>query len=186
MTDFSTTSPRYTRVAIWLHWLIALAIIGNLFGGFFHDAFGAAKGQVMAVHKATGILILVLSVIRVLWRLTHRAPPLPASTPAWQRSVSGVTHFALYAMMLAMPLSGWAMASASDRPLTFYGLFDLPRLAVAKGSALAGAAHEAHEIGGIIMALLVVMHIAAALQHHFVLRDGLLARMGMGRSDASA
>ena len=186
MTDFSTTSPRYTRVAIWLHWLIALAIIGNLLGGFLHDGFGAAKGQVMAIHKATGILILLLTLVRIAWRLTHRAPPLPASTPGWQRSLAHVTHIALYALMLLVPMSGWAMASGSDKPISFYGLFDWPKLAVTKSSAAAGAAHEAHEIGGIILAVLVVMHIAAALQHQFLLRDRLLARMGIGRADAAA
>ena len=104
---------RYTQVAILLHWTIAALILFNLFTGFFHHNF--PRG-VMAIHMSSGITVLVLSVVRIFWRLTHKPPPYPVDMPHWERGLAHVVHFSLYAAMLLLPFSGWAMISASPPP----------------------------------------------------------------------
>ena len=169
-------NERYSGVAIAFHWTIALLVIVNLIVGVGHDAVPALRAW-MPGHKAIGITVLALTVLRVAWRLLHRPPPLPAFTPAWERGVAHATHWALYALLLLMPLSGWAMVSGPEgrRPLSWFGIADLPYLPV--GSTGASAGHEVHEILGWTMLALVVLHIAAALRHHLILRDSILLRM---------
>ena len=163
---------RYSGVAMWFHWTIAALVIVNLVIGVFHDAIGG-----LDIHKAIGITVLVLTAGRVAWRLGHRPPPLPAHTPAWEKGAAHATHWTLYLLMIAMPVTGWLMVSgsASRRPLTWFGLFDIPYLPV--GEAAGGVGHEAHELLGWLMLALVVLHVAAALRHRLILRDGILARM---------
>ena len=165
---------RYSTVARALHWSIGLLIILNLAGGVLHDAIG---DWIMPLHKSTGILILALVVVRVLWRLTHRAPAWPAAMSGWERLVASLTHVVLYGMMVLIPLSGWIMSSAGRWPIDFYGLFPIPKFNVHKGDMLAGLSHEGHEILGYAMIALLVLHVAAALRHQFVLKDGMMARM---------
>jgi cytochrome b561 len=167
---------RYSGVVIAFHWIIALLVIVNLAVGLLHDAVPALRSW-MPGHKAIGVTILFLTAGRLAWRLAHRAPPLPASTPAWEKGLAHATHWTLYALLVLMPLSGWAMVSGTDkrRPLDWFGLFDIPYLPVS--TAIGGAAHEAHELLGWLMLGLVVLHVAAALRHHLILRDGVLARM---------
>jgi cytochrome b561 len=172
-------TDRYSSVAIAFHWTIAAAIIFNLVLGLFHDGL-PRDWQVMPVHKALGITILVLSVGRLAWRLAHRPPLLATNTAPWERTVALAAHWILYALMIIMPLTGWAMSSVgrnggAPRPLTWFWLFDIPYLPVTPG--VAGISHESHEILGYLMAALVVLHIAAALRHHLILRDSTLARM---------
>ncbi len=101
---------RYTNVAIILHWSIALLILFNLITGFFHQSI--PRG-VWAFHVSSGITVLILSVLRIVWRLTHRPPPYPSDMPGWERGLAHVVHFGLYAAMLLLPFSGWAMISAN-------------------------------------------------------------------------
>jgi cytochrome b561 len=172
-------TDRYTRVAIGLHWTIATLILVNLAIGLFADAL---KGvPLMPVHKAIGLTVLALSVVRLGWRLTHPAPPLPATVPGWQRATAHVTHFLLYALMILLPLSGWWMVSASAqrRPLDWFGLFPLPYLPVQAGG---GIAHDAHGLLGWTMLALVILHIGGALKHHWIDRDSVLARMAPVRA----
>ena len=164
----------YTRVARWLHWGIGLLIIGNLIGGLAHDV---APQIIMPLHKSTGLLILVLSLARLGWRLTHRPPAFPAAMPGWEKLVGSITHWIFYALMVLIPLSGWIMSSAGDRPLDFYGLFPVMKFDVVKESALWDVAHEGHELLAFAMIGLLLLHIGAALRHHIVLKDGVLARM---------
>ncbi len=171
-----TTGLRYTKVAIWLHWLIGFAVIANiclamLTEGLPREAHRAAMG----VHKALGITILALTLVRIAWGLVHKAPPLPASIPAWQRSLSRIVHFLFYALLVLLPLSGWVWMSAADRPIDFFGWFTLPSL-VSPDKALAEVLHERHELLGLTMLALVAVHLAAALRHQFA-RSGVLARM---------
>ena len=91
-------SARYSRVAMWFHWTVAVLVIVNLTIGLLHDAIGG-----MALHKPIGLTVLALTAGRVAWRLLHRPPPLPAHTPGWERGLAHVTHWALYALMIAMP-----------------------------------------------------------------------------------
>lgn len=166
-------SAHYTGVAIALHWIIAVLVLFNLATGLGDDA---VPGVLRGMHKPVGITILVLSLIRLGWRFTHPAPPLPAALPAWQKTAARTVYFLLYVFMIAMPLSGWAMVSGPKRrPLDWFGLFDIPYLPVSPEVASLG--HEAHELLGWGFLALVIVHISAALWHQFGLRDNLLARM---------
>lgn len=164
----------YTRVARWLHWTIGVLIIGNLIGGLAHDV---APQIIMPLHKSTGLLILALSLARLGWRLTHRPPAFPAAMAGWERTLASVTHFIFYALMILIPLTGWITASAGSRPLDFYGLFPVMKFAVQKGSALAEISGEGHELLAFAMIGLLLLHVGAALRHHIVMKDGVLARM---------
>lgn len=169
---------RYSAVARLLHWLIALFIIANLVSGFIHDDLDKAiRGKVMGVHMSLGITILFLSVLRLAWRLGHKPPPLPAVMTRAQVGLAHAVHWGFYALIVLAPLSGWIMVSQGTRPLSWFGLVDLPKFAVEKGDMLAQASGEGHEIMALLMATLLVVHIAAALWHQFIVRDNLMARM---------
>ena len=165
-------TARYSRVAMWFHWTIAVLVIVNLVIGLLHDAIGG-----MGLHKPIGLTILALTAGRIAWRLLHRPPPLPAHTPAWERAAAHATHWVLYLLMIAMPVTGWVMVSGAEvrRPLTLFGLFDIPYLPVGRDAASLG--HDAHALLGWLMLALVVLHVAAALRHWLVLRDGVFGRM---------
>ena len=168
---------RYTRVAIWLHWTIGALIIVNLVLGIGHDAM---KGfPAIPIHKSIGLTVLALSLVRLAWRLGHPAPPLPADVPRWQALSAHALHWGFYLLMLALPLSGWAMSSGGAKryPLDWFGLFPVPYLPIPQGSPIGGVAHEAHEILGYVWIALLVLHVAAALKHHFVDRDTVLLRI---------
>ena len=173
----TTAGPRYTKVAIWLHWAIGLAVITNialamLTEGLPRDIHHAA----MDVHKALGMTILALTLLRLLWRLGHRAPPLPAGTPAWEKWTSRVVHLLFYALLILLPLSGWVWMSAREKPIDFFGLFTIPSI-VAPDKALSDVMHERHEVMGLTMLGLVVIHLLAAVKHQFVDRNRQLSRM---------
>lgn len=169
-------SIRYNGIARIFHAVIAIMVIFNLLSGIGGDAIEDVWNP-FPIHKATGIIILLLSLGRIGWHLSWKMPAWPATMGNLQRLVAKVTHLAFYALMLIVPLTGWIMSSAGKYPISIYGLFEWPKLAVAKGSALAEIAHEGHELLGFLMAGLVVLHVAAALHHHFVMKDNILRRM---------
>lgn len=177
-TSASDIAPlRYTRVAIWLHWLIATAVTTNIALAMLSEGLPrATRTAAMNIHKPLGLVVLALSILLILWRIGHRAPPPPARTPAWQRPVSRIVHFLFYALLILLPLSGWIWFSAADRPIDFFGLFTVPALTGAD-EALADAMHDRHETLGLAMLALVVLHVAAAFKHQFVDRTGLIGRM---------
>lgn len=164
---------RYSRGAIAFHWAIAALVLANIAIGILNDSL---PREWMTLHKSFGVTVLVLSIGRIAWRLTHR-PPAPVDGPAWERVTAAAVHWAFYALILILPLTGWIFSSNPERlrPLSWFGLITLPVLPVTSG--FASAAKEAHELLGWAMAALVVLHIAAALRHHFMLRDRVLARM---------
>lgn len=172
------TADRYTLVQKVLHWIIALAVIGALGVGASLDwlASGALKNQLYALHKATGMLILGLMILRVGARLVFGAPPLPADVPGWQRTAAAASHFLLYALILAMPVVGWAATSAFPAPLPFFGLFEVPPL-IGADRDLSKQLFVIHEWMGKAIFALVLIHIGAALQHALVKKDGVLRRM---------
>lgn len=174
--------PRYTGVAIGLHWLLALMILGSLgVGTYMVDLpFSPTQLKLYNWHKWAGVTILVLSAVRLLWRLTHRPPPDPPM-PAWQRRAAHATHWALYALFFAVPLVGWAYSSAAGFPIVWFGVLPLPDF-VPVDKALAEAIKPWHGRLAMALAALVALHVAAALKHHFVDRDGLLHRMRPGRA----
>jgi cytochrome b561 len=172
---------RYSRGAIAFHWGIAALVLFNLIVGLFHDAMPRAWGA-MAIHKSVGMAVLLLTLGRIGWRLAHKPPHLPELLPAWEKAVAHTVHFILYALLLLLPITGWLLSSNPEkpRPIDWFGLFQIPVLPATPD--IAHGAHEAHELLGYLMAALVVIHIAAALRHHFVLRDKVLARMLPGHN----
>lgn len=135
-------------------------------------------------HKWAGITVLTLSTLRLLWRLTHRPPPLPQAVtlamPGWQMQVYQATHVLMYALFFAVPLIGWSYSSAAGFPIVVFGVLPLPDF-VAPDKALAELIKPWHAIAAFTLAGLVVLHVAAALKHHWIDKDGLLTRMLPGR-----
>jgi cytochrome b561 len=180
------STPRYSTVAIALHWVLGIALAAMFgFGLYMTDLpFSPQRLKLYNWHKWAGVTILALSALRLLWRLTHRPPALPGSViqkmPAWQLLVHSATHLGLYALFFAVPLIGWAYSSAAGFPVVLFGLLPLPDF-VAPDKDLAALIKPWHEISAFAMAGLVLLHVAAALKHHFVDRDGLVSRMLPGR-----
>ncbi|WP_052071678.1 cytochrome b [Sphingopyxis sp. MWB1] len=175
--DTAAPMPRYTKVAIWLHWIIGLAVLTNIGIAMLTEGLPReTRGALMDIHKPLGITVLALTILLILWRIGHRAPPPPAAMPGWQRPISKMVHFLFYVLLILLPLSGWIWFSAAGYPIDFFGLFEVPAL-VAPDKALADAMHERHEFLGLSMLALAALHILAALKHQLVDRTGILARM---------
>jgi cytochrome b561 len=183
------SSTRYSTIAIALHWIIAIAILSVVFLGWWmedlrHQAIAGdvSFDFVQAVfnwHKTIGISILVLSIARLAWRLTHPAPPLPETMKPWEKTVAKATHIAFYVMMIGLPLGGWATASSTNFPSKLFNIdaWLLPSLPVPKTEEFYEMISNAHAMGGWIIFLTVVLHVGAALMHHFIKRDDVLTRM---------
>ncbi len=167
---------RYNQIARALDWIIAALVILNLITGLLGETLEELHVPTPS-HLATGICILLLSLVRLGWRLTWRAPAYRPALSPWMRTVSRITHRAFYVLMIAMPLTGWMFVSASKYPISMYGLFLWPKLPLTKAMPIVGAATEAHEIMGYGFAALAALHIGAALYHHVVLKDQTLRRM---------
>ena len=180
---------RYTLVAMGLHWAIAIAVLAMLATGFWMvDAIKIPATQATAFHtyqfhKSLGLTILLLTLARLGWRLWHPPPPLPMKTGPWSRRVAHSAHGLFYVLMIAMPLTGWAMVSASPLglPTIVFGWFEWPHIiwleTAADKATLEAQLKQLHATAGLIMVGLIVLHVAAALKHQFVDRDGLIARM---------
>ena len=173
-------ADRYTRTAVALHWLLALGLFTAFSVGVYMSdlPFSPQRLKLFSYHKWAGITILALSALRLAWRLTHR-PPADVPMPAWQRTASHATHIALYALFFAIPLVGWAYSSAAGFPVVLYGIWPLPDF-VSPDKELARLIKPWHAYLAFTLAGLVALHVAAALKHQFVDRDGLLARMRPG------
>ena len=177
-----TTFPsqtRYSRGAIILHWATATLVLSTIpLGWFGASSESAAAQSATNAHKTIGIMILAFTLVRVAWRLTHKGPALPLTMARSLRWIAKISHTLFYVLLLVMPLSGWWMSSAvPDRHSFGFGFFDIPFLPVPRGWASAGPAHFIHTSLAWLMMGLVAMHIAAALKHHFIDRDDILARM---------
>ena len=179
-----TSNLRYTTPAIVLHWLVALLIfVGFPLGVYMHELpLSPTKLQLYSYHKWIGITVLLLAGLRVAWRLTHRPPPLPDSVVRWQRQASAVVHGLLYVLILAIPLSGWLMSSAKGFPVVWFGVLPLPDL-VGKDKALGELLAGVHQALNFTLLGLVILHVAAALKHHFIERQPFLQRMGWGKQE---
>ena len=172
---------RYSLPAIALHWLLALLILGSLGIGFYMTGLSMSPTRLKLYnwHKWAGVTILALSAARLLWRLTHQ-PPADPPMPAWQAQAAHAAHWALYVLFFAVPLVGWAYSSAAGFPIVWFGVLPLPDF-VSPDKALAEAIKPWHGRLAYLLAFVVLLHVAAALKHHFVDRDGLLLRMLPGR-----
>ena len=178
---FKSPGQRYTGVAIAFHWLLALMIIGSFGVGWYMSDLPMSPTRLKLInwHKWAGVTILALSALRLLWRLTHR-PPADLPAPRWQLRVAHLTHGALYALFFLVPLAGWAYSSAAGFPIVWFGVLPLPDF-VSPDKPLADLMKERHAVLAWALGVLVVLHIAAALKHHVIDKDGLLDRMRPGR-----
>lgn len=168
---------RYTGVAISLHWTIAaLLIVSFTLGWIMTDLeISPFRLRMFNWHKWVGITILLLVIIRLLWRLTHR-PPVMLPMPVWQRVAAKSIHAVLYILLLLQPLSGWVYSNAAGYPVVYLGLVPLPNL-VTKNKEVADVLMERHEFLGWCLLIAACLHIAAALKHHFIDGDATLKRM---------
>lgn len=187
----TSQQQRYTAVAIALHWAIALLIIGLLAVGWIMDDFiaggpGSPKTAIIQLHKSFGITVLLLTIARILWRVMNPPPPEPAM-PAAQKLLANGVHILLYVLMLAMPLTGWIMASAEiDKHETlFFGTVPvyvpgIPGLPAETREPLAETFEFLHHNLAWVIVGLLALHVAGAVKHQFVDKDGLMARIAPG------
>ncbi|MDE2436377.1 MAG: cytochrome b [Sphingomonadales bacterium] len=183
MDTVAASAARYSRGAVILHWLIALLIVLNFAAAWVSEDMPKEQAaQVMANHKAIGITILLLTVIRIVWRLVHRPPPLASTLAPWEAALSKITHGLFYLLMLAMPLSGWLMHSAysGGAPVSLFGIVNWPGAPLAQNKALAHSFGDGHGAMATIMLVLLAIHVAGALKHRIIDKDrNALLRMSL-------
>jgi cytochrome b561 len=180
------TSSRYGAIAASLHWLIVAAILAEYF------LAEASEGQqdgppgvttAAGIHNSLGIAILALMVLRILWRFVELPPATPLQMKPHEIALARTVHIAFYCLLFAIPLSGWALATVDQQPLSFFGLFDIPQLRIGAQLPLLGGTlskdqlEDAHEILFNVLVGLALLHVAAALKHHFFDHDGVLRSM---------
>lgn len=172
-----SSDSRWGSIAQWLHWLMALAIIGNgILGLIMVDmSRGMTKLNIFAIHKSIGLTVLALLILRVCWRMLDRKPR-DEPMPRLQSIAAHATHGVLYLFMLAIPLSGWIYNSAHGYPLQWFKWFNLPAL-MEKNETISEIAGETHEILFWVLVAVLVAHVGAALVHHVFERDNTLLRM---------
>lgn len=172
----------YHPIAIGLHWLMALLMVGLLIMGLIMKdlPLSPEKLQLYSWHKWAGVSVFVLVWLRLLWRLAHPAPAWPADMPKWQRVLAHTGHALLYVLMVVIPLSGWLMSSAKGVSTVWFGLWPIPDL-IGKDKALGDTLAVVHGgLNNLLMAVLLA-HVGAALKHHFIDRDDVLRRMWPGQ-----
>jgi cytochrome b561 len=169
-------TSRYTLTAQALHWLTVLLILMILPVGWVMMSLptGPQQTWMLVLHRSLGVTIFAVVVVRLAWRSTHPAPPSPSGAPRVTELISQVTHWLLYALLLFMPVTGY-LQSADGRPMSYLGLFNLPKLP--KDKALGDAANVLHHLGQWGLYTLVGLHVGATVWHVAIRRDGLLNRM---------
>lgn len=175
----NTTAQHFNLAARVLHWGMALAILAMLFVGVGMVASLSLRPTLVSLHRPLGIAILLLVSVRLINRLRHRPPPLPGDLPRLQRLAATGSHWVLYALMFAMPLIGWAMLSASGYPVTMFKGFNLPPIAPHSATVYA-VLRGAHTWLALLLFATVLAHLAAALYHAWIRRDGVFPAMATG------
>jgi len=179
---------RYGTVSIGFHWLIATLVILNLIGGLYMGELPRTdpnKMLIIMLHKSTGLTILVLSLLRIVWRLMNPWQPLPLDMSPALKALARTTHILFYVLIIAIPLSGWSMVSSSTRggPIIWYGLFEWPKIGFLASlpddqkKALGHTFGETHGLLAYLAIALIVLHVGAALYHHYIRRDHIFRRM---------
>lgn len=169
---------QYDAVARSFHGVMAVMMIGLLAVGLYMEDLDPSpqKWQIYGIHKALGMIVLALVVLRILWRGTHRPPAPLGSWAAWEHRLAGLVHFLLYFGMILMPVSGYIMSSAGGHDISIFGLVNVPLL-IEKNEDLGHTAKEIHELGGNALIAAIVLHFVGAMKHHIIDRDGTLRRM---------
>lgn len=170
----------FNVVARTLHWLMAAMIVTMLFVGVAMVSSLTLRPALVDLHRPLGIAILLLVIVRLLNRLASPPPPLPADLPSLQRFAAKASHGLLYALMIAMPLIGWSMLSAGGYPVVMFGALHLPAIAP-HDPALYAVLRGAHTWLALLLFATVVLHLAAALFHAWIRRDGVFSSMARGR-----
>jgi len=171
--SLKSDDERYGAVAQALHWSIAFLLLLMVLSGYLSGTL--PKATIVPLHKATGILVLGLTVIRLLW--WGLDPNRPGDEMlGWEKIPARLVKWALLFLGLALPLSGWMMSSAAGRPISFYGISDVPLL-IGPDRALAGTFYGLHGILALILVAAAALHVAGALRHGIILKDGVLLRM---------
>ncbi len=176
--EFKNSATRFGMIAMLLHWLMALLMIGLIILGLYMVGLPISlqKLKYYGWHKEFGVLVLMLATVRLAWRFTNTTPLLPPQMPKWEQIAAHSMHYFFYIFMFALPITGWMLSSAAGLPVSFFGLFVLPDLILANEQTR----HLLTEIHkwlayGLIAA--ICGHVGAALQHHFINKDDILRRM---------
>jgi cytochrome b561 len=172
------TTSRWGGVSKTFHWLIVALIITQFVLISLADRLplGGAKVAMFARHKSVGITILMLAVVRLVWRWLNPIPRIPDTLKPYERALAHFSHVTLYVLLFAMPLSGWMMSSARNFPVSWFNLFQLPDL-VEPNRQLYNLFHETHEMLAAALVVVAGLHVLGALKHHFILKDDVLRRM---------
>ena len=181
MVQLQNSDSRYGAIALGLHWLMALVLTALLVSGLYMTAlpdvgFNTLKIRLILYHKELGMLALALVTPRLLWRLANKLPHLAEALPDWQKVVARFVHLCFYALMFALPITGWLMSSAAAIPVSILGLFTLPDL-VGRSDRLFRAFIDIHMALAYGLIACMLVHVGAALRHHFMLGDDTLKRM---------
>lgn len=175
--------PGYRPPARWLHWIVAVAVLVMIPAGLAMVQEGLARpvqDGLFILHKNLGALLIPVILLRVIYRLTHRPPPLPDSVPPWQRRAAALSHGMLYALLVVMPLSGFVRVRAGGYPIELLDRLGLGPW-IGKSEPLADAASALHRTAAFLLIAVLAVHIGAALHHALIRRDGVWSRMGPGR-----
>lgn len=168
----------YSPMSKTFHWLVAIMVIPMLSVSFFLGSFPEQhRALAFTIHKSFGMTVLFLMLFRFIWIHISGKPPLPAALPVWQRFMSRFVQYGLYLLLISMALSGWIMSAAANRPPSYFGLFTLHFPGIEPDKALAKLMNQTHKTLVWVVIAFVVLHVAAALKHHFIDRDDVLKRM---------
>ena len=172
------STVRYNPISVVFHWLMAAIIVATWSIAIVVSDMPLSPARITGYswHKWLGVTVFFLVILRLVWRATHPAPQLEIKMPVWQERAMQLTHFALYLLMIVIPLVGWLMSSAKGYTVNYFGLFELPDL-LSKDKALGHQLKDLHEYLADVLVALVCLHVLAALKHQFIDKDGLLSRM---------
>lgn len=183
------TAGRYGAVAQGFHWVVALCVIGLLGLGLYMDSLDPSPSafKLYALHKSVGIVVLLLAVLRLVWKLSNPHPQALPTHAAWERFLARLTHVFLYFAIIGMPLSGWVMSSAKNYPVNLFWIegLTLPNI-VGPSERVAEMASTFHELTAFALIAAIVLHFAGALKHHVIDRDATLRRMIPGADKTEA
>jgi cytochrome b561 len=177
------TSSSWGSISRWFHWILGVTVIGMLAYGWWMNHIPARADRLFyrSIHADIGYVVLLLMVVHLLWRIINPKPALPSDTPRWQRISAQISHWALYIVTIMVAMLGWAHSGAHKPDYAdWFGLFRVPQI-TSPDKAAADAYEERHIFFAYVLLALIVIHVAAALWHHFVKRDRVTARMVDGQ-----